>query len=275
VRTEERELQQQPRNGGELDGLVALVTGAGAGIGKAIAKRLASEGARVGALDVQPVRAEATVAEITAAGGAGLPLTANVAEPDQMKTAIDSLGNTFGHVDLVAANAGINGVWAPIDEIEPEEWAKTLDVNLKGTFLTFRYAVPWLKRQGGAAVVTASVHGTRIWSAEGATAYACAKAGQQTFARKMAVELGRDRIRVNTICPGYIDTQIGESTIRRDLEKIKLPVTFQGRPIPATQGASHQPEDVAELALFLLSGRASVISGTEVWIDGATSLVVG
>ena len=251
------------------------MTGAGAGIGKAIARRLASEGASVGALDRQQARAEATVAEIAATGGEGLALTADVSEPAPMAAAVETLGRTRGRIDLVAANAGINGVWAPIDEIEPEEWSRTIDVNLKGTFLTFRYAVPWLKRQGGAAVVTASVHGTRIWSVAGATAYACAKAGQQTFARKMAVELGRDGIRVNTICPGYIDTQIGESTFPRNLDKIRLPVTYDGRPIPATGGASHQPEDVAELALFLLSPRASVISGTEVWIDGATSLVMG
>ena len=259
----------------ELEGKVALVTGAGAGIGRAIAVRLAAEGATVGALDVQRERSEATAAAITGAGGDALPLTANVADAEQMRDAVDGLGERLGHLDLVAANAGINGVWAPIDDLEPDEWDRTVSVNLRGTFLTFRYAVPWLKRQGGAAVVTASVHGTRIWSSPGSTAYACTKAAQQTFARKMAVELGEHRVRVNSICPGWIDTQIQESTFPRNLDRIHLPVQFERPAIPLTDGRPHRPEEVAELALFLLSPRASAISGSEVWIDGATSLVIG
>jgi NAD(P)-dependent dehydrogenase (short-subunit alcohol dehydrogenase family) len=259
----------------ELEGKVALVTGAGAGIGKAIALRLAEEGATVGALDLQAERSHATAAAITEAGGQAVALTADVAEPAQMREAIDRLGERLGHLDLVAANAGINGVWAPIDDLEPEEWDRTVAVNLRGTFLTFRYAVPWLKRQGGAGVVTASVHGTRIWSGPGSTAYACTKAAQQTFARKMAVELGEHRIRVNSICPGWVDTQIQESTFPRNLDQIHLPVRFDRPAIPLTGGRPHQPREVAELALFLLSPRASAISGSEVWIDGATSLVIG
>lgn len=259
----------------ELEGKVALVTGAGAGIGRAIALRLASEGAAVGALDVQGKRSEATAAAITGAGGQAVALSADVSDAAQMREAIDGLGERLGHLDLVAANAGINGVWAPIDDLEPDEWDRTVSVNLRGTFLTFRYAVPWLKRQGGAAVVTASVHGTRIWSAPGSTAYACTKAAQQTFARKMAIELGEHRVRVNSICPGWIETQIEESTRRRNLDRIHLPLRFERPAIPLTGGLPHQPEEVAELALFLLSPRASAISGTEVWIDGATSLVIG
>ncbi|MGH7910885.1 MAG: SDR family oxidoreductase, partial [Candidatus Dormibacteraceae bacterium] len=189
--------------------------------------------------------------------------------------AVDELGGRYGRLDLLAANAGINGVWSPIDELQPEEWDRTIAINLRGTFLTFRYAVPWLKRQGGACIVTASVHGTRIWSAPGSTAYACTKAAQQTFARKMAVELAQDRVRVNSICPGWVETQIEESTTRRDLDRIHQTSRFDGPAIPLTGGKPHRPEEVAELALFLLSPRASAITGTEVWIDGATSLVIG
>jgi NAD(P)-dependent dehydrogenase (short-subunit alcohol dehydrogenase family) len=260
----------------ELQGMVALVTGAGAGIGRAMTIRLAQESATVGVLDLQPERADATAAAIRAAGGEALPLCADVADAVQMEGAVDELTQRYGRLDLVAANAGINGVWAPIDDLEPEEWDRTVAVNLRGTFLTFRYAVPWLKRQGGGAgVVTASVHGTRIWSGPGSTAYACTKAAQQTFARKMAVELGQHRIRVNSICPGWVDTQIQESTFPRHLDRIDLPVRFERPAIPLTGGVPHQPQEVAELALFLLSPRASAISGSEVWIDGATSLVIG
>ena len=254
---------------------VALVTGAGSGIGDSVARLLASAGARVGVLDQDGERADATVAGICAGGGEAVALVADVSDPDQMEAAVARLGGRWGRIDIVASNAGINGVWAPLERIEPDEWSRTLDVNLKGTFLTFKYTIPWLRRQGGAAVITASVHGTRIFSAAGSTAYACAKAAQQVFARKMAVELAGDRIRVNVICPGYVTTRIGETTVRRDLDRIRLPVEFHGRPIPLTGGEPLSPDDVARLVLFLVSDDASAITGTEVWIDGATSLVTG
>lgn len=259
----------------QLSGRVALVTGAGSGIGKSIARALASAGALVGALDRDRDRAGATAAEVEAEGGQALALVADVAEPAQVERAVGELGERWDRIDIVVANAGVNGVWAPVELLEPEEWSRTIDVNLKGTFLTFKYTIPWLRKRGGAALITSSVHGTRIFSGVGSTAYACAKAGQQVFAKKMALELARDRIRVNVICPGWIDTQIEESTVRRDLERIRLPVEFDGRPIPLTGGKMHSPDEVARLALFLVSDDASAITGTEVWIDGALSLLVG
>lgn len=262
--------------GGKLgDDRVALVTGAGSGIGESAARLLASAGARVGVLDRDRERANETTAGVCAAGDQAVALVADVSDPVQMEQAVAELANRWGRIDIVVSNAGINGVWAPLELIEPEEWSRTLDVNLKGTFLTFKYTIPWLRKQGGAAVITSSVHGTRIFSAAGSTAYACAKAAQQVFARKMAVELGRDRIRVNVICPGYVTTRIGETTVHRDLDRIQPAVEFHGRPIPLTGGEPHTPDEVARLILFLVSDDASAISGSEVWIDGATSLVVG
>lgn len=259
----------------DLEGKVALVTGAGAGIGKAIAMELASAGAAVGALDHQRARAEATAGEIEAAGGKAVPLVADVSQAAPMAEAVAELGRRWDRIDVLISNAGINGVWAPIDEIEPEEWDRTINVNLRGTFLTFKYAVPWLRRQGGAAIVTASVHGTRMFSPPGTTAYACAKSAQATFAKKMAIELAQDRIRVNAICPGWTQTSISEATFRRNTDRIKLPVSYSPNPaVPLTGGKPHQPAEIARLALFLVSDAASAITGTEVWADGAMSLVV-
>ncbi|HEX4215870.1 MAG TPA: SDR family NAD(P)-dependent oxidoreductase [Candidatus Dormibacteraeota bacterium] len=253
---------------------VALVTGAGSGIGRAIALALAREGAAVGALDVSRARAEATAAD---GGDQAVPLEADVTRPEQVQAAVATLGERFSRIDAVVANAGINGVWAPIEELEPEEWDRTIAVNLRGTFLTFKYTVPWLRRQGGSAVITSSVLGTRMFSHAGTTAYACTKAAQLAFTRKMAIELAPARIRVNAICPGYIDTDIESSTIRRDLDRITTKVTFGGleQPIPLTGGKSHRPEEIARLALFLLSDDAFPVTGSEVYGDGATSLLVG
>src|SRR4028119_121532 len=119
----------------ELAGKVALVTGAGSGIGKAAALRFASEGALVGVLSRTEDEVRLTVAEIEESGGTALPLVADVSDEHAMKLAIDRLVQEQGGLDIVFANAGVNGVWAPIDEIQPDEWDNTIAVNLRGTYL--------------------------------------------------------------------------------------------------------------------------------------------
>src|SRR2546423_14830098 len=153
----------------QLEGRVALITGAGSGIGKAAALLLARKGAKIGALghntDDELFK---TVAEIERNRGAAIALAADVSQPDEMQRAVEQLAQRFGRLDIVFANAGINGVWAPLEDLTPEEWDRTLDINLKGTFLTVKYAVPYLKKQGGSVIITSSVNGTRIFSNTGA-----------------------------------------------------------------------------------------------------------
>ena len=259
----------------QLSGRVALVTGAGSGIGKAAALLLAKEGARVGALSHDAGEVKQTVDEIQSVGGQGLPLAADVSQPEQVRGAIADLAGRWGRLDIVFANAGINGVWAPLEELSAEEWDRTLDINLKGTFLTVKYAVPYLKKQGGSVIITSSVNGTRIFSNTGATAYSCSKAGQVAFAKMVAVELARDHVRVNVICPGAIETSISQNTEQRDLERIREPVEYPEGNIPLTRGQPGSADQVAQLVLFLASDASSHITGTEVWIDGAESLLQG
>jgi NAD(P)-dependent dehydrogenase (short-subunit alcohol dehydrogenase family) len=259
----------------QIEGRVALVTGAGSGIGKAAALMFAGEGAPVGVLDLDENEVKQTVREIERAGGKALALVADVSNPEQMQRAIDALAREYGRIDIVFANAGINGVWAPIEELAPEEWDKTLAVNLKGTFLTVKYAVPHMKARGGSIVVTSSVNGTRNFSNTGATAYSSSKAAQVAFTKMVALELAKHRIRVNVICPGAISTNIGENTEQRDLEQAREPAEYPEGTIPLTDGKPGTPDEVARLVLFLCSDAASHITGTELWIDGGSSLLVG
>lgn len=258
-----------------MKGKVALITGAGSGIGKATALLFAEQGAKVAAIDRNPEESHETIEKIQQQGGEAMTAIADISQPDQMQAAMQTIGDKFGRIDIVFANAGINGVWAPIEELAPEEWDKTLDINLKGTFLTVKYAVPYLKQNGGSIIITSSVNGTRIFSNTGATAYSCSKAAQVAFTKMVALELAKHRIRVNVICPGAIATDINESTQQRDLNTIKEPVEFPSGRIPLTDGKSGTSEQVAQLVLFLASDASSHITGTEVWIDGAESLLQG
>jgi NAD(P)-dependent dehydrogenase (short-subunit alcohol dehydrogenase family) len=269
---------QETITGGEermqLSGKVALITGAGSGIGKASALLLAREGARVAALSRTEDEIRETAEEIERSGGEAMFVTADISSPEQMQRAVQEVIDRWGRLDTVFANAGVNGVWAPLEELSPEEWDHTLGINLKGTFLTVKYTVPHLKRQGGSVVITASVNGTRIFSNTGATAYSCSKAAQVAFTKMVALELAPHHVRVNVICPGAIETEIDENTEHRDLEHVRIPVEYPegNKPLEHEPGTSEQ---VARLVLFLASDASDHITGTEMWIDGAESLLKG
>jgi NAD(P)-dependent dehydrogenase (short-subunit alcohol dehydrogenase family) len=257
----------------ELRSKVALVTGAGSGIGRASALKLAEAGAVVGVLGRTRSELEKTAAEIEAIGGTAVLLEADVADEASMRSSISTLIETSGRLDIVIANAGINGVWAPIDDLKPEEWDQTIRVNLRGTYLTLNASVPHLKRHGGSVVVVSSINGNRTFSTPGATAYAATKAAQVAIVQQLALELGRHRIRVNAVCPGAIETDINDNTKVRGKDETAVPVEYPAGDIPITGGKSGESEDVASVILFLASDQSRHVTGTPVYVDGGQGLL--
>jgi NAD(P)-dependent dehydrogenase (short-subunit alcohol dehydrogenase family) len=259
----------------DLNQRVAFITGAGSGIGQAAAELLAEHKARVACLSRTAEEVEEVVEKIRSRGGKALAVTGDISEADAMQKAFKKIIDKWGRLDILFANAGINGVWAPIDELEPDDIEQTLNVNLLGTLLTIKYAVPYIKKQGGSIIITSSVNGTRVFSNTGATVYSATKAGQVAIMKMLALELAPHKIRVNAICPGAIDTNIEENMEQRDLDEAGVQVEFPEGRIPLTGGESGTSEQVAQLALFLASDASDHISGTEIWIDGAESLLQG
>ncbi|WP_417308536.1 SDR family oxidoreductase [Devosia sp.] len=258
----------------ELTGKKALVTGGGSGIGKAAALAMADAGADVALIGRTESELQETGDAIKAKGRKALVLIADISDEAAMQIAFDTIAEQFGQLDVVFANAGINGTWAPIEKLSYEDWNKTVSINLGGTFLTVHLAVPLLKQHGGSVIITASINGTRTFTTAGASAYSTTKAGQVAFAQMAALELAKHRIRVNVICPGAIESQISDNTNMVDREEARVPANYPEGTIPLTGGEPGKSEQVADLVCFLASDRSSHISGTPIWIDGAQSLLV-
>jgi NAD(P)-dependent dehydrogenase (short-subunit alcohol dehydrogenase family) len=256
-----------------VKGKVALITGGGSGLGEAAARILAREGAKVAVLGRTPEQVEQAAASIKNDGGQAMAVTADISLPNELQPAIQQVIDRWGQLDILFANAGINGVWAPIDELTPEEWQKTININLNGTFYTIKYAAPHLKKNGGSVIITSSINGTRTFTNTGATAYSCTKAAQVAMAKMLALELAKYRVRVNVICPGAIESEIEENTEKRDVEREQEPAQYPEGDIPLTDGKPGAAEEVGKLVLFLASDQSQHITGTEMWIDGGQSLM--
>jgi NAD(P)-dependent dehydrogenase (short-subunit alcohol dehydrogenase family) len=267
------DLRREGKIVGVLEGKAAFITGGASGIGKGTALRFAREGARIGIADMLEEDGQQARSEIERAGGEAIFVQCDVSSPADVQKAVEATVERFGRLDIVFANAGINGVWTPIEELQPEEWDKTLDINLKGTYLTVHYAIPHLRKAGGGSIIiTSSVNGNRTFSNAGASAYSTSKAGQIAFMKMAALELARYNIRVNAVCPGAIHTNIQDSTQKRDTEKVQIKFELpEGR--PGLHHGQGEPQDVADTCLFFASEMSRHVSGVEVYVDGGASLL--
>jgi NAD(P)-dependent dehydrogenase (short-subunit alcohol dehydrogenase family) len=252
----------------------AIVSGAGSGIGRATALLLGAKGYHVGVLGRTRSELDETRDLIVAAGGKARVVAADVSDSAEMRDAVCDFVASTGRLDAVVANAGINGVWAPIDDLQPEEWEKTINVNLTGTYLTIHNCVPHLKAAGGGSiVVVSSINGTRTFTTPGATAYTATKAAQVAMVKQLALELARHHIRINAVCPGEIETSIEANTDLRHEEQTAIPVVWPEGQVPISGGKPGSAKDVASVICFLLSDEAGHMTGSPVWVDGGQGLL--
>ncbi len=239
---------------GKLDGKVALITGAGSGIGRATAVLFAQEGAKITVADHVAEGGEETVRLIKNYGGEAVFIEADVRKSVDVQRMIQSVVDTFGKLDILHNNAGVNTICL-LAEAEEEEWDLVLDTNLKGTFLGTRYALPVMLEHGGGVIInTASIMGFNAQA--NVSPYCVSKAAIIMLTKATSAEYAKQNIRANCICPGFIDTamtQPWESVV--DIEK-------------SPPGKYGRPEDVANAALYLASDDAGYVTGSAIIVDG-------
>lgn len=249
---------------GTLAGKVAIITGAATGIGRASALLFAEAGARVALVDSRETELARTVADVGAAGGTATPLPADLARPEDCAAVVAGAVRAFGRLDVLLNNAGVGTrvVGGTVETISLEHWDLAQDVNVRAMYLVSRAAVPHLRAAGGGAIVNVSSVSAFRGSVERPShAYAASKGAVLALTRAMAASYGRDRIRVNAICPGTIRTRLTADIVER-VER----AAREGHGIPL--GRVGEPEDIARCALFLASDDAAFVSGASLVADG-------
>jgi len=249
---------------GSLAGKVAIITGAATGIGRAGALLFAEAGARLALADVRKRELEETAADVNRAGGSAVAVVADLARPEDCALVVERAVAAHGRLDVLFNNAGVGTmvVGGTVETIDLDRWDLALDVNVRGIYLTSRAALPHLRAAGGGAIVNTASVSAFVGRAERPThAYAASKGAVLALTRAMAVSYGRDRIRVNAICPGLIRTRLTADIAGGAERRAK-----EGHGIPI--GRIGEPEDIARCALFLASDDASFITGTQIVVDG-------
>ncbi|MGO9059581.1 MAG: SDR family NAD(P)-dependent oxidoreductase [Candidatus Binataceae bacterium] len=247
---------------GRLDGKVAVITGAASGMGRVTAIRFAQEGAAVLVTDLNQQGGADTVAECKKAGARAVFQRVDVMNEADIKGAVDRAVNEFGKLDVMFNNAGLGGAIGGIESITVENWDRTHAILLRAVFLGMKHSVPAIRRAGGGSIIsTASIAG--LDGGAGPIAYSAAKAGVINLTKSVALEVGKDRIRVNCICPGGINTPLIFNNIPGGYEAA-------GQFLKSLQPIQRAglPEDIAAMALFLASDESQWITGTAMVVDG-------
>lgn len=245
-----------------MEGKVALVTGAGSGIGRASALEFAAQGARVIVADVSATGAAATVRLIEQGDGEALGVQVDVSQSAQVEALIDRSISRFGRLDYAHNNAGIEGPLNLLADIAEQDFDRLMAVNLKGVWLCMRHEIPHMLRQGSGAIVnTSSVAGVR--GCPGAAHYAASKHGVIGLTRSAAAEYGASGLRINALCPGLTSTPMVERLSHQ------APQVIQSLHSRIPLGRPANPAEVARVAVRLCSDAASYVSGQDIVVDGA------
>lgn len=259
-----------------LEGKVAIVTGAASGYGKGSAEMFAREGAKVAAADINGGALKKVVDGINKAGGQAIAIQADIAKADDAKRMIEDTVATFGKLNVLFNNAGIEHMGL-IHEVTEEEWDRVMDVNLKGTWLCSKYAIPHLIGAGGGSMV----HTASLSAVKGRTGNACygaSKAGVLAMSQIMAVELAPHKVRSNCICPVVANTPMGERFLKRAMKIYGMDAggdfDFEGaKQFAATtipMQMLSEPDDIAYAALYLASDESRLVTGTYITVDGGS-----
>lgn len=249
----------------KLVGRIALITGAGSGMGRAMAMLFAEHGAAIAAVDLDAASARSTADAVGAAGGRAIAVHCDVANGASVERAVAVVVDALGGVSILCNNAGILDDYAPLLDTSDELWDRIIDVNLKGMFLCARAVLPHMIVDGGGVIInTASIAG--LVAGGGGTAYTASKHGVIGLTRQISLDYGSQGIRVNAICPGAVETGMTKAI----LESGDAAVMASVRSVPA--GRHAQPEEIANLALFLASDESSFMHGAAVVIDGGWTI---
>ena len=253
---------------GQLSGRVALVTGAAAGIGRAVAEALAAEGATVVLADVQAARVEATAADIRAGGRSAEGVTCDVSDAGQVEATAADLVQRHGRLNILVSNAGIPGTSHPAHETAVEDFDRVIAVNLRGVFLSAKHALPHLFASGNGVIVNiASTFG--MVGASASPAYAASKGGVIALTRQLAVDYGPMGVRVNAVSPGYVDNDMADRRVRMSPEDAADNLARR-EDAAALQplGRQGSTAEIAAAVVFLASDAASFLTGAIVPVDG-------
>jgi meso-butanediol dehydrogenase/(S,S)-butanediol dehydrogenase/diacetyl reductase len=242
---------------------VAIITGAGGGIGRAAARLFASEGAVVVVVDILANRGEGTVRRIEEDGGQALFVQADLCEADQVQRLVDRAMDRFRRIDVLYNNAGIN-LNATITDTAEEDWDRVMETNVKSVYLTCRSTIPHMVKQGGGSIInTASA--AAIVGLRGLAAYTASKAAVLGLTRSIALDYAEHKIRANALCPGVTATEMTLSVIQAQPDPVKARRRYEvGRPL----GRMAEPLEIAHAALFLASDESSFVTGAQLVVDG-------